>query len=99
MEAMKLNIFQEEYDEIQQEFGDYKFNQYCIVVRKEDGATGVFGEFESPKKAAEYYDIFLSHAIDKKDVTVQMLTMVSRLNDNGDCYKLDTDFMTHEKND
>ena len=90
-------ILQEEY-KIEEEFGDYRFNQYCILVRQEDGGIGIFGEFQDPKDAAEFYKYFLSHAIDEKDVTIQMLTMVSRLNDEGDAYQMDMDFMTH-KND
>jgi hypothetical protein len=92
-------ITQEEYNEIEEEFGDYRFNQYCILVRQEDGGIGIFGEFQDPKDAAEFYKYFLSHAIDEKDVTIQMLTMVSRLNDKGDAYQMDMDFMTHNKDD
>ena len=91
-------ILQEEYNKIEEEFGDYRFNQYCILVRQEDGGIGIFGEFQDPKDAAEFYKYFLSNAIDEKDVTIQMLTMVSRLNDEGDAYQMDMDFMTH-KND
>ena len=92
-------ISQEEYNEIEEEFGDYRFNQYCILVRQEDGGIGIFGEFQDPKDAADYYKYFLSLAVDEKDVTIQMLTMVSRLNDKGDAYQMDMDFMTHKKDD
>ena len=91
-------ILQEEYNKIEEEFGDYRFNQYCILVRQEDGGIGIFGEIQDPKDAAEFYKYLLRHAIDEKDVTIQMLTMVSRLNDEGDAYQMDMDFMTH-KND
>ena len=90
-------ITQEDYNEIEDEFGDYRFNQYCILVRQEDGGIGIFGEFQDPKDAADYYKYFLSHAVDEKDVPIQMLTMVSRLNDKGDAYQMDMDFMTHKK--
>ena len=92
-------ITQEEYNEIEDEFGDYRFNQYCILVRQEDGGIGIFGEFQDPKDAADYYKYFLSHAVDEKYVTIQMLTMVSRLNDEGNAYQFDMDFMNHNKDD
>jgi hypothetical protein len=89
------DIAQEEYNDLEQEFGGERFHQYCILVRGEEG-TGIFGEFETPKEAAEYYKHFLSHAIDEKDVTIELLTMVCRLNDDGDSYQVDEGFMTHK---
>jgi len=89
------NTAQEEYNDLEQEFGGMRFHQYCILFKGEEG-TGIFGEFETPKEAAEYYKHFLSHAIDEKDVTIELLTMVCRLNDDGDAYQVDEGFMTHK---
>jgi|TARA_R110000787_G_C13126432_1_gene415539 hypothetical protein len=72
-----------------------RFRQYCLLVKAEDGSVGVFGEFENPKEAAEYYKYFLSHAVDEADVTVQVLTMVTRLNDEGNAYVVDPEFLEH----
>ena len=92
---MTLTVEQREYDEIEEEFGGRRFNQYCVLVRKDDGSSGVFGEFQSPKDAAEYFKYFLSHAVEEKDVTIGMLTMVTRLNDAGDAYVVDPEFLEH----
>lgn len=95
----KMKQAQEEYDLFVAEDEGKRFNQYCIVAEGSDGSCGIFGEFPTPKEAAEYYKYFLSHAIPEKEVTIRSLTMVSRLDDKDEYYVMDTDFHTEESDD